>query len=241
MIPSRPIEQLQANAAAPRAVSGQHSSPSSGAARASAGEALVWHFVCDEICDVLCDVLSADDVDDAARGAGALTASAASTLKGRRAEDAAAPVADADADADSDRPPRELPHVASAASPWVAACADLLEAAKDLTNMRGIREPLVSRGFICNADHRNGAVFRVTVPPEFPCYYDVVGKDYVGSSHAGATSLVQLRNYLDGALTLARTGGAFRTDAEYKPRRRGRPLGAKTSRFTGRVLRRRVA
>ena len=109
MVPSRPNEQLQANAAAPRAGSGQpapDASPSPGAA----DEALVWHFVCDEICDVLCEVLSedADDVDDAARGAGALTASAASTLKGRRAEDAAAPV-------DADPPPRELPHVASAA------------------------------------------------------------------------------------------------------------------------------
>ena len=73
MIPCTPIQQPQANAAAPRAGSGQHSSPSSGAARASAGEALVWHFVCDEICDVLCEVLcdDADDVDDAARGAGA--------------------------------------------------------------------------------------------------------------------------------------------------------------------------
>ena len=71
MVPSRPTEQRKATAAAPRAGSGQHSSPSSpssGAARASAGEALVWHFVCDEICDVLCEVLSADDVDDAARG-----------------------------------------------------------------------------------------------------------------------------------------------------------------------------
>ena len=76
MIPCTTHEQPQANAAPPRAGSGQHgspSSPSSGAARASAGEALVWHFVCDEICDVLCEVLcdDADDVDDAARGAGA--------------------------------------------------------------------------------------------------------------------------------------------------------------------------
>jgi hypothetical protein len=93
--------------------------------------------------------------------------------------------------------------------------------------MRGLREPLTSRGFICGADRENGINFHVRVPPDFPCYYDVVGKDYVKgrSSHAGATSLVQLRNYLDGALTLARTGGAFRTDAEYKPRpvKRGRP------------------
>ena len=105
MIPCTPIQQPQANAAAPRAGSGQHSSPSSpssGAARASAGEALIWCLlgeeICDEICDVLCEVLNddvdADDSDDAARGAGALTASAASTLKRRRAEDADAPVAE---------------------------------------------------------------------------------------------------------------------------------------------------
>ena len=137
MIPCTPIQHPQANAAVPRAGSGQlaHASP----------ETLFWHFVCDEICEVLCEVLC----DDTERGAGTLTASAASTLKTRREEDADAPVADADADADSDRPPRELPHVASAASPWVAACADLLEAAKDRKNMIGLREPLTSRGFRC--------------------------------------------------------------------------------------------
>ena len=108
MVPSRPTEQRKATAAAPRAGSGQHSSPSSpssGAARASAGEALFWCLlgekICDEICEVICEVLNddvdADDAHDAARGAGALTASAASTLKRQRAEDADAPVADADA------------------------------------------------------------------------------------------------------------------------------------------------
>ena len=235
MIPCRPNQQPQANAAAPRAVSGQHSSPSSpssGAARASAGEALVWHFVCDEICDVLCEVLSedADDVDDAARGAGALTASAASTLKGRRAKDAAAPV-------DADPPPRELPHVASAASPWVAACADLLEAAKDLKNMRGLREPLTSRGFFCGADRRHGTIFTVTVPLDFPCYYDLVGKHYACDKNT-ANSLPKLRKYLDGALALARTSSAYRSDDEYKQHRRrqdqsNRAVHRKTSRFTG--------
>ena len=218
MIPCTPIQQPQANAAVPRAGSGQlaHASP----------EALFWHFVCDEICEVLCEVIC----DDTERGAGTLTASAASTLKRRRAEDAAAPVADADADADSDRPPRELPHVASAASPWVAACADLLEAAKDHTNMKGLREPLVSRGFICGSVRpTRGENFNVKVPPEFPCYYDVVGKDY------SVDSLPTLRKYLEGALALARTGGAYRTDAEYRDeqrRRRFTVLG-KTSRFTG--------
>ena len=210
MVPSRPNDHPQANAAAPRAGSGQpapDASPSPGAA----DEALFWHFVCDEICEVLCGVLC-DDADDDARPADILTASAASTLKRRRAEDADAPVADADA------------------APWVAACADLLEAAKDHTNMKGLREPLVSRGFICGSVRpTRGENFNVKVPPEFPCYYDVVGKDY------SVDSLPTLRKYLEGALTLARTGGAYRTDAEYRDeqqRRRFTVLG-KTSRFTG--------
>ena len=152
--------------------------------------------------------IDADDVDDAARGAGALTASAASTLKGRRAEDAAAPV-------DADPPPRELPHVASAASPWVAACADLLEAAKDLTNMRGLRKSLTSCGFRCGPEQgRSGDYYAITVPPDFPCYYDIVGKEYAARDYV--FGLATLRKYLDGALALAGTGGAFRTDAEYK-------------------------
>ena len=41
-----------------------------------------------------------------------------------------------------------------------------------------------------------------------------------------------LRKYLEGALTLARTGGAYRTDAEYKTRRAA-AVRAQTSRFTG--------
>ena len=91
MIPIDVNEQLAAVAAPPQGVRGQHSSPSSGAARASADEALFWCLlggeICDEICEVICEAVcdDADDDDDAARGAGALTASAASTLKGRRA------------------------------------------------------------------------------------------------------------------------------------------------------------
>ena len=217
MIPCRPNQQPQANAAAPRAVSGQHSSPSSpssGAARASAGEALFWCLlgekICDEMCEVICEVLNddvdADDADDAARGAGALTASAASTLKGRRAEGAAAPVADADADAER---PCELPHVASAASPWVAACADLLEAAKDRKNMKGLRKSLTSCGFRCGPEQgRSGDYYAITVPPDFPCYYDIVGKEYAARDYV--FGLATLRKYLDGALALAGTGGASR-------------------------------
>ena len=44
-------------------------------------------------------------------------------------------------------------------------------------------------------------------------------------------NLTQLRKYLDGALALARAGGTYRTEAEYKPR--PAPVRARTSRFTG--------
>jgi hypothetical protein len=114
------------------------------------------------------------------------------------------------------------------ASAWVAVCTDLLEAARR-PNMRGLREPLTSRGFICGADQENGTIFTVTVPPDLPCYYDVVGKDYGSYSRGHVRSLVQLRNYLDGVLALARTGGAYRTEAEYK----AAAAAARRSRFTG--------
>ena len=180
--------------------------------------------------------MDADDAHDAARGAGALTASGASTLKRRREEDAATPVADADADADR---PRELPHVASAASPWVAACADLLEAAKDRKNMKGLREPLTSRGFFCGLDRREGTVFTVTVPSDFPCYYDLVGKHYACDKYT-ANSLPKLRKYLEGALALARTSSAYRSDAEHRDEHQRRvqrrihaDRASQASRFTG--------
>jgi hypothetical protein len=114
-------------------------------------------------------------------------------------------------------------------------CADLLEALKDRTNMRGLHEPLVSRGFICGAEQENETKFAVKVPQDFPCYYDVTGKDYV--THDYAQSLSALRKYLEGALALARTGGAYRTEAEYKQAPAPVPAAPvrapKTSRFTG--------
>ena len=96
--------------------------------------------------------------------------------------------------------------------------------------MRGLREPLTSRGFICGADYGDGKKFTVTVPPDFPCYYDVIGKDYCPQYQEKAFSLAQLRKYLEGALALARTGGAYHTEAEHKS---DLPVRAKTSRFTG--------
>ncbi len=78
--------------------------------------------------------------------------------------------------------------------------------------MRCLRAPLVSRGFICGADSRDKGLFSVTVPADFPCYYDVVGKDY--ANHDYAKSLSTLTKYLEGALALARAGGAYRTQKD---------------------------
>ena len=97
--------------------------------------------------------------------------------------------------------------------------------------MRGLREPLVSRGFRCGPDRPSDLSFTVTVPPDFPCYYDITGKDY--SHNKWAYTLTQLRNYLEGALTLARAGGAYRTEAEFEDARASASVRAKTSRFTG--------
>ena len=72
----------------------------------------------------------------------------------------------------------------------------------------------MSRGFRCGPAQKRWTL-SVTVPADFPCYYDVLDKDY--ALHDYASTLSQLRKYLEGALTLARTGGAYRTDAEYKP------------------------
>ena len=108
--------------------------------------------------------------------------------------------------------PKPTPPPPVTASAVVAVCTDLLEAAKDRTNMRGLRKPLTSRGFRCGAEQRNGAQFSITVPPDFPCYYDVVGKNYVVQGHAN--TLPTLRKYLEGALALARAGGAYRTQKD---------------------------
>ena len=132
-------------------------------------------------------------------------------------------------------PPATRSHVASMASGWVTVCTDLLEAAKGCTNLQGLREPLVSRGFRCGSVHAKGEIYSVTVPAEFPCYYDVIGKNYAKQDYANSMST--LRKYLEGALTLARTGGAYRTDAEFKqapaPVRAAPVRPPKTSRFTG--------
>ena len=105
------------------------------------------------------------------------------------------------------------------ASAWVAVCTDLLDVTKDRTNMEGLRVPLTSRGFICGPDQKNGILFSAAVPPEFPCYYDVIGKDYAHQDYA--SSLTALRRYLEGALALAQAGGAYRTQKDAAERAAG--------------------
>ena len=112
-------------------------------------------------------------------------------------------------------PPAPTQHVASTTSAWVAVCTDLLEAAKELTGLRLLREPLTSRGFQCGTVQRYGA-YSIFVPPDFPCYHDLVGKSYVNQGHAN--SLNTLMNYLERALALVQNGGAYRTEAEYNSR-----------------------
>ena len=116
-------------------------------------------------------------------------------------------------------PSASRPHVASSASAWVAVCTDLLDVTKDRTNMEGLRVPLTSRGFICGPDQKNGILFSAAVPPEFPCYYDVIGKDYAHQDYA--SSLTALRRYLEGALALAQAGGAYRTQKDAAERAAG--------------------
>ena len=94
--------------------------------------------------------------------------------------------------------------------------------------MRGLRESLTSRGFNCGADQQDGGRFPVKVPPDFPSYYDVVGRGYVDQGRAN--SINTLRNYLERALALVQNGGAYRTEAEARASTR---VSAKTSRYTG--------
>ena len=89
--------------------------------------------------------------------------------------------------------------------------------------MRGLREPLVSRGFRCGPEKLRDGSFAVTMPPDFPCYYDIVGKEYAARDYV--FGLATLRKYLDGALALAGypTADASSYRAQFEP---GRPVAA---------------
>ena len=111
-------------------------------------------------------------------------------------------------------PPAQRPHVASAASAWVVVCTDLLETVKEKEGLVGLRQVLTSRGFKCGPTVSGACnYFNISVPPDFPCYYDLVGKNYASNQDC-ARSNPQLTKYLEGTLVLARSGSAYRTEAK---------------------------
>ena len=72
----------------------------------------------------------------------------------------------------------------------------------------------MSRGFHCGQIPPSKTYYTISVPAEFPCYYDIVGKDT--SNPDQARSMPQLMKYLQGALALVQTGSAYRLEAECK-------------------------
>ena len=113
-------------------------------------------------------------------------------------------------------PPAPKPHVASTASAWVAACTDLLElAGKEKGGLTGLRGELESRGFRCGEPKCEGRnEFDVSMPQEFPCYYDIVGNSYSGGRQDLISSKTGLVAYLEGCIALAQAGSAYRTTAD---------------------------
>ena len=89
------------------------------------------------------------------------------------------------------------------------------------------------------------AYYDISVPDTCPCFYDLVGKDYNAANQDIMRSKPQLVKYFEGCLDLARTGGAYRTEAEREAdggeaarRERPTPRGA-PQRFGERRRRRR--
>jgi hypothetical protein len=114
-------------------------------------------------------------------------------------------------------PPAPTPHVASTTSAWVAVCTDLLElAGKEKGGLAALRGELESRGFRCSEPRWEGKKeFDVSMPQEFPCYYDIVGKDYtVAYRQDFMSSKSGLVTYLEGCIALAQTGRTYRTTAD---------------------------
>jgi len=109
-------------------------------------------------------------------------------------------------------PPAPKPHVASAASAWAAVCTDLL-AAVPVHGFMGMRGRLVGAGFRCGNPVAGKSYYDISVPLTFPCYYDVAGKNYTSMQDV-IRSKPQLTKYFEGCLDLARTGGAYRTEAD---------------------------
>ena len=77
----------------------------------------------------------------------------------------------------------------------------------------GMRDRLRSSGFRCGKPVAGKSYYDISVPLTFPCYYDVAGKNYTSMQDV-IRSKPQLTKYFAGCLALARTGGAYRTEAD---------------------------
>ena len=77
-----------------------------------------------------------------------------------------------------------------------------------------MRGRLASAGFRCGKPVVGKTYYEISVPPNFPCCYDLVGKDYNAANQDIMRSRPQLVKYFEACLALARTGGAYRTEAE---------------------------
>ena len=134
----------------------------------------------------------------------------------------AAPPAPAPPSAAALLAPAPKPHVATAASTWAAVCTDLLAAVGDQNSIMGMRGRLVSAGFRCGNPVAGKSYYDISVPLTFPCYYDVAGKNYTSMQDV-IRSKPQLTKYFAGCLDLARTGGAYRTEADREGEARAPP------------------
>jgi hypothetical protein len=100
---------------------------------------------------------------------------------------------------------------APAAPAWQGDFRELLAAirGKSLMELRG---PLTRYGFKCGPTYPGKWYYDVSVPITYPCYYDLVGKNY--SQHQDfVRSTVQLTKYLEGALALAGSSGTIRLES----------------------------
>ena len=96
--------------------------------------------------------------------------------------------------------------------------------------------PARGAGFRCGNPVAGKSYYDISVPLTFPCYYDVAGKDYTSMQDV-IRSKPQLTKYFEGCLDLARTGGAYRTEADREAEARPGPrtVGA-TPKPTGAIV-----
>ena len=103
---------------------------------------------------------------------------------------------------------------ASEAAFEAAVVDELLAAVKSQNELDG--GTLERYGFILNVKEksrdRKTRGFTVSVPDDYPCFYDLVGREFPANPYT-IRSIKQLILYLERALALAQSGGAYRTEA----------------------------